>query len=146
MVLAAVGTGIAPIRSAIESGLLLGKEVKLYYGARRAATIAYERLFEAWKTDFGVQVQPIYSQGTLKQRQGYVQVRRPGRPAHLMPLGAAVRWRPYPYCLLFGEPRPAPPYTHARTVRPYLTFETLNTRNTTTDAASAGCDSCGRFV
>jgi ferredoxin-NADP reductase len=73
VLLFAAGTGIAPIRAAIESGKLSGKSCTLYYGARRAATMAYERLFPFWEADYGVKVVPVLSQGGLKSRQGYVQ-------------------------------------------------------------------------
>lgn len=41
--------GISPIRSAIESGMLKGKKVSLYYGARTPAQMAYQHKFESWK-------------------------------------------------------------------------------------------------
>lgn len=73
VLLVAAGTGIAPIRAAIESGALKGKDVTLHYGARRQATMPYDRLFETWEKEFGVKVVPTLSQGGTKSRQGYVQ-------------------------------------------------------------------------
>mmetsp|Transcript_70732 Transcript_70732/g.139021 ORF Transcript_70732/g.139021 Transcript_70732/m.139021 type:complete len:130 (+) Transcript_70732:2-391(+) len=73
VLLFAAGTGIAPIRAAIESGKLAGKSCTLYYGSRRAATMAYDQLFKTWEAEYGVKVVPVLSQGGLKSRQGYVQ-------------------------------------------------------------------------
>ena len=74
VLLFACGTGISPIRAAIESGQLEGKDTTLYFGARRAATMPFERLFATWEADFGVKVVPVLSQGNGgKVRAGYVQ-------------------------------------------------------------------------
>jgi len=73
VLLFAAGTGISPIKAAIESGKLDGKKVKLYYGGRRAANMAYDLLFKRWQEQHGVEVVPVLSQGGTKVRNGYVQ-------------------------------------------------------------------------
>lgn len=73
---AAAGSGIAPIRSTIESGICLDlpKPATLYYGARDAAAIAYADKFQRWKVDFNVDVRPCYSRATVPGGYGgYVQ-------------------------------------------------------------------------
>ena len=60
VLLFAVGSGISPIRSTIESGVLKGKSVKLYYGAQTPEQMAYTDLFDSWK-GLGVEVTPVIS-------------------------------------------------------------------------------------
>jgi NAD(P)H-flavin reductase len=75
VLLFAVGSGISPIRSVIESGALKGKEVELYYGAQTPEKMAYQSKFEEWKK-LGVDITPVISQaeGTdWKGKTGYVQ-------------------------------------------------------------------------
>ena len=75
VVLFAVGSGISPIRSTIESGVLDGKKVQLYYGAQTPAQMAYQDKFDEWKAA-GVDVTPVISQpdGTgWEGATGYVQ-------------------------------------------------------------------------
>jgi NAD(P)H-flavin reductase len=75
VLLFAAGSGISPIRSAIESGKLAAKSsVTLYYGAREPALMAYMDKFGAWE-DVGVKVVPVLSQGGdgWEGRAGYVQ-------------------------------------------------------------------------
>lgn len=75
VLLFAAGSGISPIRSAIESGVLKGKEVELYYGAQTPAKMAYQAKFDEWKK-LGVDVTPVVSQpdGTdWDGMTGYVQ-------------------------------------------------------------------------
>lgn len=75
VLLFAVGSGISPIRSVIESGALDGKSVELYYGARTPEMMSYTDKFEAWKIK-GVDVTPVISQpdGTgWEGATGYVQ-------------------------------------------------------------------------
>lgn len=73
VLLFAAGSGISPIRSTIESGVLDGKDVRLYYGCRTADQMAYQDKFEEWAGK-GVTVTPVLSKeetdGFLK---GYVQ-------------------------------------------------------------------------
>ncbi|CAE8680827.1 unnamed protein product [Polarella glacialis] len=70
----ASGSGIAPMRAAIESGALAGKVCRLYYGARSEAGLAYADRFDAWRKS-GVEVVPVLSQGgdSWGGRQGYIQ-------------------------------------------------------------------------
>jgi len=42
--------------------------VKLYYGGRRAATMAYATLYKTWEEKHGVEVIPVLSQGGTKVR------------------------------------------------------------------------------
>lgn len=81
VLLFAAGSGIAPIRSAIESGQLGisppgkgGRTARLYYGARSMDEMPYKELFGKWELA-GVQVVPILSQPSddYKGRSGYVQ-------------------------------------------------------------------------
>mmetsp|Transcript_34204 Transcript_34204/g.45217 ORF Transcript_34204/g.45217 Transcript_34204/m.45217 type:complete len:302 (-) Transcript_34204:334-1239(-) len=73
----AAGSGIAPIRAAIESDVLklpAGRTATLYYGARCASTMAYKEKFEQWQ-ESGVNVIPVLSQPEAgwTGRTGYVQ-------------------------------------------------------------------------
>lgn len=74
VLLFAAGSGISPIRAAIESGKLDGKDVKLYYGARSPALMAYTEKFPDWEAA-GVTVVPVLSQAddAWEGRTGYVQ-------------------------------------------------------------------------
>ena len=75
VLLFAAGSGISPIRSTIESGMLAGKDVRLYYGARTLDMMAYQDKFAAWEK-LGVSVTPVISkpEGTSwKGATGYVQ-------------------------------------------------------------------------
>lgn len=83
LMLFANGSGIAPIRSAIESGMLnvsKGRTCTLYYGVQTADDMPYVERFPAWE-EIGVQVVPVVSRpdepcatGTVwKGRTGYVQ-------------------------------------------------------------------------
>lgn len=82
ILLFATGSGIAPIRAAIES-LLNGlripqrRSVKLFYGARYPERMAYIDRFKLWEQD-GVEVIPVMSQpelgkGEWSGRKGYIQ-------------------------------------------------------------------------
>lgn len=75
VLLFAAGSGISPIRSTIESGLLADKEVELYYGAQTPEKMAYRSKFEEWKK-LGIDVIPVISKpdGTgWTGKTGYVQ-------------------------------------------------------------------------
>jgi len=75
VLLFAAGSGISPIRSTIESEVLKGKSVKLYYGAQTPAQMAYSDLFAGWEK-LGVEVTPVISKpdGTdWEGKTGYVQ-------------------------------------------------------------------------
>jgi NAD(P)H-flavin reductase len=76
VVLVAAGSGIAPIKAAAESGLLLanGRTGKLYYGERTADDLCCVDLFQSWE-QAGLQVIPVLSQpdDAWKGRAGYVQ-------------------------------------------------------------------------
>jgi len=59
LLLFATGSGIAPIRALIESGVADGRgEVHLYYGALDRAWMAYRDRFEAWRAS-GVTVHTV---------------------------------------------------------------------------------------
>ena len=88
VLLFAAGTGIAPLRSVIESGVLQGKSCTLYYGARSEPEMAYRNLFESWNKQ-GVKVVPVFSKSGSEPK--YVQdalaeagVEAPGSTAALM--------------------------------------------------------------
>lgn len=77
----AAGSGIAPIRSAIESGMLNisppgkgGRTARLYYGARTIDDMPYIERFANWELS-GVEVVPVLSSPAedYSGRSGYVQ-------------------------------------------------------------------------
>ena len=77
LLLFACGSGISPIRSAIESGSLgleKSRSATLYYGARNQACMAYADKFDEWAA-LGVKVVPVMSAGgdSWDGRTGYVQ-------------------------------------------------------------------------
>lgn len=78
IIMAATGSGIAPIRASIESSQLSikksGRSARLYYGCRSFEEMAYVDKFEEWE-DLGVEVVPILSQpgDGWSGRTGYVQ-------------------------------------------------------------------------
>jgi len=74
VLLFAAGSGISPIRSAIESEVLKGKDVTLYYGCQTEAQMAYADKFSAWEK-LGVKVVPVLSKPDegWKGETGYVQ-------------------------------------------------------------------------
>ena len=77
----AAGSGIAPIRSAIESGMLNinppgkgGRTARLYYGVRSSDDMPYKDRFGQWEMA-GIQVVPVLSDpdNDFEGRSGYVQ-------------------------------------------------------------------------
>lgn len=75
VLLFAAGSGISPLRSVIESQVLKGKDVSLYYGAQTPAQMAYQEKFAEWEA-LGVSVTPVISKsdGTdWSGATGYVQ-------------------------------------------------------------------------
>uniref|UniRef100_A0A7S2UVS4 Oxidoreductase FAD/NAD(P)-binding domain-containing protein n=1 Tax=Fibrocapsa japonica TaxID=94617 RepID=A0A7S2UVS4_9STRA len=81
ILLFACGSGIAPVRAAIENGLTvmkgspLMKQCRLYYGVKTPDHLAYKDKFEAWAAD-GVEIVPVVSrpEGTgWTGRTGYIQ-------------------------------------------------------------------------
>lgn len=78
VMLFAAGSGISPIRSAIEDANpkgLKGRKVKLFYGAQDLKSMAYQDKFDEWK-ELGIKVTPVISQpdGTdWTGATGYVQ-------------------------------------------------------------------------
>jgi len=81
VLLFAAGSGIAPIRSAIESGQLNtkpagegGRTARLYYGVRSTADMPYKDRFGKWELS-GVEVVPVVSSPAddYQGRSGYVQ-------------------------------------------------------------------------
>jgi len=93
VLLFAAGSGISPLRSVIESQVLKGKDVSLYYGAQTPAQMAYQDKFGEWEA-LGVSVTPVISKpdGTdWSGATGYVQdvceaagVANPGSTAILL--------------------------------------------------------------
>mmetsp|Transcript_26837 Transcript_26837/g.61894 ORF Transcript_26837/g.61894 Transcript_26837/m.61894 type:complete len:308 (+) Transcript_26837:39-962(+) len=71
----ATGSGIAPIRSMIESGALRGKATRLYYGARSESAMPFQERFSEWTKKDGIEVVPVLSQAgsDWAGRTGYVQ-------------------------------------------------------------------------
>jgi len=72
------GSGIAPIRSTIESGVALDlpKPATLYYGVQDASVMAYADKFDLWRSEFNVDVKPCHSKAASGGAfSGYVQAR-----------------------------------------------------------------------
>ena len=72
-----VGSGIAPIKAAMESGLLgisNGRSARLYYGVQTPEDLCFIESFPAWEAN-GIEVVPVISQpaDTWDGRSGYVQ-------------------------------------------------------------------------
>lgn len=79
VLLFAAGSGIGPIKAAIESGQLNvggsgGRTARLYYGERTASDLCFVDHFTSWEA-MGYEVVPVLSQpdGSWKGRAGYVQ-------------------------------------------------------------------------
>jgi NAD(P)H-flavin reductase len=79
IILFAVGSGIAPIKAAIESGQLLtgssgGRSARVYYGERTPSDLCFTEDFAKWESA-GVEVVPVLSQppSSWAGRSGYVQ-------------------------------------------------------------------------
>eukprot|EP00927_Polykrikos_kofoidii_P057453 TRINITY_DN5159_c0_g2_i1.p1 TRINITY_DN5159_c0_g2~~TRINITY_DN5159_c0_g2_i1.p1 ORF type:complete len:379 (+),score=51.05 TRINITY_DN5159_c0_g2_i1:100-1236(+) len=70
----ATGSGIAPMRSVIESQLLDGCVARLYFGAHHEGALAFVDRFDEWKRR-GVEVIPVLSRADdgWTGRRGYVQ-------------------------------------------------------------------------
>jgi len=79
IMLFAAGSGIAPIKAALESGQLKagadGRTARLYYGERTAADLCFVDKFAEWEAA-GFEVVPVLSQPSdgWKGRKGYVQM------------------------------------------------------------------------
>ena len=77
VLLFAVGSGISPIRSVMESKVLKDKKVTLYYGSQTPDKMAYKERIDEWKKS-GVEVVCVVSKpdGTgWEGATGYVQER-----------------------------------------------------------------------
>ena len=81
VLLFAAGSGLAPIKSAVESGKLNvdapgggGRSCRLYYGERTAEDLCYVDKFAEWE-EAGFQVVPVLSQPSEEWvgRSGYIQ-------------------------------------------------------------------------
>ena len=60
VILVCAGSGIAPLRSVIESGALKGKKIKLFYGSKARELTAYAELIPKWEAQ-GVNVTQVFS-------------------------------------------------------------------------------------
>jgi len=89
VLLFATGSGVAPLKATIESGELKGKNVKLYYGCRTAATMPFSDLFDSWDCEVVASLsQPAED---WQGRKGYLQdalkadgIREPSKTAALL--------------------------------------------------------------
>ena len=63
LIFLAAGSGIAPIRSTIESGvaLTLPRPATLYYGVRDSDHAAFADKFDLWKSKYNVDVVQVHS-------------------------------------------------------------------------------------
>jgi len=76
VIVLATGSGIAPLKAAIESKDLEGKKVRLYYGCKTPEACAFADLVSKWEEECGAEVVQCFSQaGDLPKgaRKGYVQ-------------------------------------------------------------------------
>jgi NAD(P)H-flavin reductase len=80
ILLFAAGSGIAPIRAAIESQQLKvsggsGRTARLYYGVRTESDLCFVDSFATWEESCGIEVVPVLSQpgSDWQGRTGYVQ-------------------------------------------------------------------------
>ena len=80
LMLFAAGSGIAPIKAAVESGALMagsgGRTARLYYGERTAADLCFADKFAKWEKA-GIEVVPVLSQpgdDGWMGREGYIQM------------------------------------------------------------------------
>mmetsp|Transcript_21369 Transcript_21369/g.27616 ORF Transcript_21369/g.27616 Transcript_21369/m.27616 type:complete len:306 (+) Transcript_21369:84-1001(+) len=72
IILAAAGSGIAPLKACIESGKLPSSpQNKLYYGEWKNDDLCFSELYDSWKSDLGVDVVPVLSR--TEDTKGYVQ-------------------------------------------------------------------------
>lgn len=97
LLLFAAGSGIAPLRAAIEDEASPlgagGRAVQLYYGVQTPAQMAYAEKFDSWERDYGVTVTPVVSQpeGTgWTGATGYVQDVAKADDAFQRPRNSAV--------------------------------------------------------
>ena len=89
VLLFATVSGVAPLKATIESGELKGKNVKLYYGCRTAATMPFSDLFDSWDCEVVASLsQPAED---WQGRKGYLQdalkadgIREPSKTAALL--------------------------------------------------------------
>lgn len=74
VLLFAAGSGISPIKAALESGVGGSRTAKVYYGERTEADLCYTDKFAEW-TKAGYEIIPVLSQpgDDWKGRTGYVQ-------------------------------------------------------------------------
>ena len=73
VLLFATGSGIAPLKATLESGVLKGKSVKMYYGCRREDSMPFSDRFDAWGKE--CTVVPSLSQPAAgwSGKTGYIQ-------------------------------------------------------------------------
>jgi len=77
VILAAAGSGIAPLKAVIESGLLVQRQQQshlqtiLYYGEWTEEDLCFTDLFDGWKDDHGVDMKRVLSR--VPDTQGYIQ-------------------------------------------------------------------------
>jgi ferredoxin-NADP reductase len=70
ILLICAGSGIAPIRSVIESGSLKGKKVKMFYGSKSSDLTAYAELIPQWEAQ-GIKVIQVFSGETKNYVQNH---------------------------------------------------------------------------
>jgi NAD(P)H-flavin reductase len=79
LLMAAAGSGIAPLKACIESRKLVNiaspRVAKLYYGEWTEEDLCFTDLFAKWEQDFGVQVIPVLSRIDNSSSRVYVQQR-----------------------------------------------------------------------
>ena len=76
VILAAAGSGIAPLKACIESGLIVQQQQPhlqtiLYYGEWTEEDLCFADLYDGWKNDYGVDVKRVLSRAP--DTQGYIQ-------------------------------------------------------------------------
>lgn len=76
VILAAAGSGIAPLKACIESGMLVQRQQSqvqtiLYYGEWTEEDLCFTDLYDGWKVDHGVDMKRVLSRAP--DTQGYIQ-------------------------------------------------------------------------
>ena len=73
VLLFATGSGIAPLKATLESGVLKGKSVTLYYGCRSEDSMPFSGLLDAWGKEWTVVPSLSQAAAGWSGKTGYIQ-------------------------------------------------------------------------